>query len=272
MFAVAIATTQLLVWLVGVQHVPNVPRELSLFADVLPTWAAWVFSNWLRYLALEPYVRRYWPQVLISWTRIVNGQFRDRLVGRELLIGSLAGILFAVIANGFLRILTNVGDPTGNLEAGSLLQLTGALLDTAERGIFWGVWYLMVLLVIRSILRDSRLTIVGVTLLFAAFALLQPKELQQPGFPWACVGFGLWALGAALVMTRCGLIGAIAYFFSQQLLEIYPITADVTEWYGSGNPGGGGKHQRACGLRILHVSGRPVLLQLDRRHCDVVDS
>jgi len=36
------------------------------------------------------------------------------------------------------------------------------------------------------------------------------------------------------VMTRCGLIAAIAYFFSQQLVEIYPITADLTEWYSSG--------------------------------------
>jgi len=169
MFAVAIATIQLLVWLVAVQHVPNVPRELSLFADVLPTWTAWVFSHWLRYLALEPYVWRYWPQVLISWTRIVNGQFRDRLVGRELLIGCLAGVLFAVTANGFLRVLTNLTHRPGNFQAGSLLQLTGALLDTAERGILWGVWYLMVLLVIRVVLRDSRLTVVGVTLLWMAF-------------------------------------------------------------------------------------------------------
>ena len=55
---------------------------------------------------------------------------------------------------------------------------------------------------------------------------------------WIAYAFRCWlmylALGAALVMTRCGMIAAIAYFFSQQLLEIYAITADVTEWYGSG--------------------------------------
>src|SRR6202162_4694773 len=35
---------------------------------------------WALYLALEPYVRRRWPQSMISWSRVLSGGFRDPLV------------------------------------------------------------------------------------------------------------------------------------------------------------------------------------------------
>lgn len=135
MFAITLGTIQLLVWMFAVQHVPDFSREVLLFGRFLiPNLIGNVIFSWLMYLALEPYVRRYWPQVLISWTRVVQGQFRDRLVGRELLIGSLAGVMFAVIGHGFLPLLFK-RTFMANFEAGSLLHLTGALLDTLERGI-----------------------------------------------------------------------------------------------------------------------------------------
>ena len=43
------------------------------------------------YLALEPYARRLWPHMLVSWVRLMGGRFRDPLVGRDLLIGALYG-------------------------------------------------------------------------------------------------------------------------------------------------------------------------------------
>jgi hypothetical protein len=39
--------------------------------------------------ALEPYLRRRWPERIISWNRLLAGEFRDPLVGRDILIGSL---------------------------------------------------------------------------------------------------------------------------------------------------------------------------------------
>jgi hypothetical protein len=43
------------------------------------------------YLALEPYIRRTWPELLVSWTRILSGEFTDPLVGRDLFLGILLG-------------------------------------------------------------------------------------------------------------------------------------------------------------------------------------
>ena len=43
-------------------------------------------------LALEPYVRKRWPETIISWTRVLAGRFRDPLVGRDILLGCLLGV------------------------------------------------------------------------------------------------------------------------------------------------------------------------------------
>ena len=37
--------------------------------------------------SLEPHLRRVWPRTMISWTRLLSGQVRDPLVGRDVLIG-----------------------------------------------------------------------------------------------------------------------------------------------------------------------------------------
>ena len=52
---------------------------------------------WVAYFAVEPYVRRFWPQILITWNRLLEGKFRDPLVGRDILIGGLCGILLVLV-------------------------------------------------------------------------------------------------------------------------------------------------------------------------------
>ena len=56
---------------------------------------------WIFYLALEPTVRRFWPEGLISWTRLVSGDWRDPLVGWHI----LAGVACGVIVNGTLVLI-----------------------------------------------------------------------------------------------------------------------------------------------------------------------
>ena len=49
---------------------------------------------WSLYLSVEPYIRRHWPDALISWTRLLAGRVRDRLVASHVLTGvSLVFIL-----------------------------------------------------------------------------------------------------------------------------------------------------------------------------------
>lgn len=55
------------------------------------------------YSALEPQLRRMWPELLISWSRLVAGDARDPMVGRDILMGALfASIAYALASAGFL--------------------------------------------------------------------------------------------------------------------------------------------------------------------------
>ena len=39
---------------------------------------------WMLYVALEPFARRYTPEMLFSWTRLMRGEIRDPRVGRDI--------------------------------------------------------------------------------------------------------------------------------------------------------------------------------------------
>jgi hypothetical protein len=52
---------------------------------------------WVLYIALEPHLRRTWPETIIGWSRLLAGGVRDPLVGRDVLVGVLVAIGDALI-------------------------------------------------------------------------------------------------------------------------------------------------------------------------------
>jgi Protein kinase domain len=52
---------------------------------------------WLVYMALEPYVRRYSADILLSWSRLLSGRLRDPRVGRDILVGVVAGLTISIV-------------------------------------------------------------------------------------------------------------------------------------------------------------------------------
>jgi len=55
------------------------------------------------YSALEPQLRRTWPELLISWSRFVSGDVRDPMIGRDILMGALCGtVAYTVATAGYL--------------------------------------------------------------------------------------------------------------------------------------------------------------------------
>jgi serine/threonine-protein kinase len=57
----------------------------------------WSGIIWLIYLALEPFARKRWPVTLVSWGRLLSGNLRDPLIGRDLLIGVLAAVIMQLV-------------------------------------------------------------------------------------------------------------------------------------------------------------------------------
>jgi serine/threonine-protein kinase len=83
----------LLNWLALAHHVASMSEVGQLFLRAIPLGLLSGGSGWLMYVAVEPYVRRHWPQTLISWSRLLAGRFRDPLVGRDVLVGSATALV-----------------------------------------------------------------------------------------------------------------------------------------------------------------------------------
>jgi len=90
--AVVNASIVTVLWLFATHHVSSL-SELYLVLMFIGALLLMTVLFWMLYIALEPYVRRQWPQILVSWTRLLSGQWKDPLVARDVLIGCACGAL-----------------------------------------------------------------------------------------------------------------------------------------------------------------------------------
>jgi serine/threonine protein kinase len=89
--ALSVAGLMFLLWLLRTHHVASPIQELFLAFRGGGAATLGASLLWLFYLALEPFVRRLRPFMLVSWTRLLNGGFRDAVVGHDILLGMAWG-------------------------------------------------------------------------------------------------------------------------------------------------------------------------------------
>src|SRR5262249_32876026 len=75
---------------------------------------------WMLYIALEPFIRRKCPQTLISWTRVLAGEWRDPQVGRDLLAGAAFGAAMTAVTEISALGLRARGLPLPGIPSGLL--------------------------------------------------------------------------------------------------------------------------------------------------------
>jgi RNA polymerase subunit RPABC4/transcription elongation factor Spt4 len=90
-------------WIFATHHVVG-EAEVNNFITGLQSALYWASFGGLLYLAFEPSMRRSAPERVISWNRLLAGDWRDPLVGRDLLIGA-AGGAFATVQYSLLAHL-----------------------------------------------------------------------------------------------------------------------------------------------------------------------
>ena len=61
-------------WVLGARHSFALDVEVNLFFMAVALALLNVGFTWLFYLGLEPFVRRFCPDMLIGWTRLFRGQ------------------------------------------------------------------------------------------------------------------------------------------------------------------------------------------------------
>jgi serine/threonine-protein kinase len=94
-------------YLVSYRHWTFLPINVVIVVTLMfgPAFFAGT-AVFVYYLAVEPFIRRRSPQILIAWTRLLEGRWHDPLVGRSLLAGASAGLLAGAIVPGLATIAT----------------------------------------------------------------------------------------------------------------------------------------------------------------------
>jgi hypothetical protein len=223
-------TVAMLVWLF-IEHHNGLPvREFDLFFLHLATALLDSTFLWLLYVALEPFIRRRWPAWIISWSRLLAGDFRDPLVGRDILLGAAIGALFMLVlelyhvAPGFLSQPPALVLNPGSARLGNLFFVRFAAQATA--GLFVAFISVFLLLLFVVILRRERFAVLALWLLFTLMLSLVSEAT------WMRIPFTAF-LAAIVVFTliRFGLLAVISVLFFSYLSIFYPITTELTAWY-----------------------------------------
>jgi hypothetical protein len=188
---------------------------------------------WVLYVALEPLVRRRWPERIVSWTRLLAGRLQDPMVGRDLLIGVGVGLAIVFVTEALLVIPASLGWPTVippreyDLLAGPAVWIAGAM------GVFGNV--VSQSLAMMSVLSVMRLVLRRTWIASAAFFVL--CSVIGTLMTWATHGWLAIVVGAligALVTwsaIRYGLLVMTTAFFCFILLMNFPVAVSPAAWY-----------------------------------------
>jgi serine/threonine-protein kinase len=158
--AVFLFGVQMLDWLLSAHHLGDTKEELLLLVIGVRGAAFIGAIAWVLYVALEPFVRRHWPQLIISSTRLLTGRYQDPLVGRDLLAGSAFGALLGagLFLNQDMPYWFDIrGETPQNPDLWGALGPPGHFLDsmlsTFEGAIISSLGIFAILLLLRVILR-----------------------------------------------------------------------------------------------------------------------
>jgi serine/threonine-protein kinase len=175
--------------------------------------------------------------MLVSWTRLLGGRWRDPLVGRDVLLGTAVGAL-VTLAVPFVRmiVLRALGlpplPPYGEfLDATlglryvltSLVEITVVTLANA-------MFLVLILLVLRLALRRDWLAAIA----FMVTVSLQ-SSIQSP-LPFVpALVLNILGLGAPLyVVLRQGVLVTVVAMFVVNLLSAMPVPPSLAHWAADG--------------------------------------
>jgi hypothetical protein len=200
-----ISTAGLLAWLLRASHTASMEGEVALFYRAASDLTLLAVIFWTVYVALEPYLRRLWPDALLGWSRLLAGHVRDPRVGREVLAGLACGVAAALVAVAKATLIPALGLPAPYPQYGFAEMmfgdptsgLWGALLESvaAIGGALFAVFGIVIL---RLVLR-SRWLATGVTA--CALAMSAAYDLS-PVLPSLVFPLATGALRAARRLQR----------------------------------------------------------------------
>ncbi len=231
--AAFVFSSVMLGWILGGHHVWDLGGEFRKFIITFCVAVGGAIFVWVNYMALEPYVRRRWPDVLISWTRLLSGKVWDPLVGRDVLAGALLGTTAALSAYaldalpywfnvpGLTPIVTmdySLGGPNRVLSVG---------LNDLLLAVLFALITLSLLFLARVFLRKQWLAVAVTGTMLTVLQLAITGENFWVALPFTAVIVAL----SLIVLIRFGLLALFVFTLYQLALDTLPVTLDFHRWY-----------------------------------------
>jgi predicted Ser/Thr protein kinase len=181
------------------------------------------------YLAVEPYVRRYWPQAIISWSRLLAGRVRDPLVGRDIVFGVLLGVIWIVVFKASHLVQLKMGTSPDLFSTGYMVttrRAFGMWLMQWPLAIFGTLQFFFFFLGLKVILRRDWLATIAFVAIFTANKSIGSDHLAVNATTAVVV-----YLIAALIVYRFGLVPLACAIFTVDMLGNVSFSADFSAWY-----------------------------------------
>jgi predicted Ser/Thr protein kinase len=237
-------------WVLNGHHVPIFSREMGLLAIALGRSLAAAAVVWTLFVALEPSVRRQWPRGLPGWNRLLAGRILDPLVGRDILIGTVAGLVLMLVWDrihvllahwlsldsqfGPLPLEVGFFSPSPQILLGGRFVL-GGLLSQALEAIYVTLALWVLLVTLGAIARKRSLTAIAFVIFWTA---LSPTAVED-GYGWIGLMTGL--AGAVLmygILQGFGVLAVTTGVFTYYLCGSFPFTTDpAAPYFGIGLAG-----------------------------------
>ena len=222
-------------------HVPPSVAENTVVFNCLAQGIFRGAMAWLFYLALEPYVRRAWPDWLISWTRLLGGMtVRDPLVGRDVLgglaVAAVGTALTAGLALAAVKGLGVVPTPT-SWEIADAMRSTPSIVAV----LLWNVSFAAIAasaipFVAAAIFhttgsRRAALPAAGAFLFLLMFAPSPAPAASAAGMGLTAVTVLVGVVARLWALARYGVLGLAACSLALFALQTFPPIFDATAWY-----------------------------------------
>jgi len=205
-------------------HLVTRPDYISSQFILLGIPLFFALLTWIGYMALEPYARRTWPKLLISWQRLLSGRFRDPLVGRDILLGGLVASAMSVVllgANALIGISEMV--PVSRFFGEGLGSSIGYSLALPPRLCGSVLAYLAILTIMTCIFRRQWLGLAATGLLLIPIVA---RPINALDFALSV----LFVLVFLAVLTRVGLVAAASFYVVWIPLGSAPPLV-LSQWY-----------------------------------------
>jgi hypothetical protein len=186
---------------------------------------------WLAYLAIEPFVRRTWPHLLIGWSRVLDLRWRDPLVGQALLAGVLYGA--GVAALGALpetagRVLGLAGvEPYYSFPA---LRPAAAYLSNVAAGSLQGaidaLAVVALMVILRLMLRRDQAALAATAVVVAISSASGVRPLTLDLAQAALIG-----IACVVFLRRFGLLALAVGLSVNYVVRSTPWTLDLAKWF-----------------------------------------